>query len=59
LRITDVEGNPLYYPINNQSMQTGVQEINLDAQVQVRPGFYYLQLLKDLQIVHFQEYEPR
>jgi photosystem II stability/assembly factor-like uncharacterized protein len=59
LRLTNSLGEPVHAIVSNQTFQAGVQNMNLDLQPGIAPGFYYLQLLKDLQIIHFQEYEPK
>jgi hypothetical protein len=59
LRIIDAVGKLVHLPINSQNLVSGTHEILLGTVGQFNPGFYYVQLLKDLQVVHFHEFEPQ
>jgi hypothetical protein len=56
LRLTDRNGNVINTIFSDRKYDKGVYQINLNEGVSA--GAYYLQLFKDLQVVHFQEYVP-
>jgi hypothetical protein len=59
LRIADASGKPVYTILDKATLNTGSQEINLDQVQKPAPGFYYLQLFRNLQMIHYQEYIPQ
>jgi photosystem II stability/assembly factor-like uncharacterized protein len=58
LRLTDRNGNVTGTVFSDKKYDTGVYQINLNEANPVPGGASYLQLFKDLQMVHFQEYVP-
>ena len=54
MRITDGDGKVLAIKENLQ-LEKGIQKFNYTSMLSQDKGFYYVQLLKDKRLVHFQE----
>ena len=54
VRITDGDGKVLAIKENLQ-LEKGIQKFNYTSMLPQDKGFYYVQLLKDKRLVHFQE----